>query len=343
MPKVKQTCLVALSFIASAIFLATACATDESAPEPCVYPQSSTPFGRIGDVIPALKWNATENGEPLSVDLEKFYCGEQFPGYESILFVLVAEWCPECPDYSRLVDSLAEGLEFHKSKVIFVDLETNDFELPTRESAEEYVSQYTDRFVRVGEGAGDPPGFITERGARYVDAHSLWDATPNAFFIRKSDMQLVVRQQDAFNLLPFTQIAQSLDADWSDPTENPPFVNNCENDEASEPNDDMASAQIIVPGDVISGGICNLADDYYRIEAPGAWRVDLEFTHWLGNLDAILVDPETGEDRTIGGRILGSTSTDDDEVVIDSGAALLRITSPSGQSAPYTLRLTALE
>ena len=310
-------------------------------PTPCEYPSPSDPFGRIGDVIPPLTWNGIEGGEPVAVDLEKFYCGEQFEEYESLLFILVAEWCPECPAYTRLVDSLSEGLEFNKTKVIFVDLETNDFTLPSLDSANEYVSRYTDKFLRVGEGDSEPLGFLTERGARYIDEHTLWDATPNAFFIRKSDMQLVVRQQDAFVLLPFTHIAQSLEADWSNAS-NPPFTNNCDDDEVSEPNNNVSEAATLSLGERVNGGICEVANDFYFIDTEGGWRLDLQFTHWRGDLDVHLVD-ENGEDRIVGNRILGSQSEDDNEVVVGNGPTYLRILAKGNQSAPYELRISAVE
>jgi thiol-disulfide isomerase/thioredoxin len=308
-------------------------------PEPCVYPEASDPFAGIGDVMPRVVWQARENGEPLELDLEQVYCGEQLEEFDSLFFVLVAEWCPECPEYSELVGSLADELEFNGAKPIFVDMETRDFELPTIESAENYVNNYTDKGIRVGEADAEPAGFITN-----AEDDGLWEATPNAFFLRKSDMSIVVRQQDSTEfILPMVKIAQGLDLDWSDP-DNPPFVNNCasDGDEDSEPNDTVAQAAPLSSGDVVEGGICNAEPDFYEVDIEGGWRLDLEFAHFTANVDVFEVD-EAGEIKVTANNLpLGSDTRTDDEIYIGNGPTTLMVIANDDRSAPYRLEINGL-
>ena len=315
------------------VVLLVSCAPGPTDPAPCIYPEPTEPFDGIGDVIPPLSWRGYEDHQRVDVDLQAFHCGELWPEFDSILFVLVAEWCPECPNYSSFVGGLADELEFNGAKLVFVDMETRTFELPSSESADNYVSNHTDAGVRVGERDGSDPGFITDGKDR-----GLWLATPNAFFIRKRDMQVVTRQQDGSLVLPFVKIAQGIELDWSDP-DNPPFVNNCTREEESEPNDAVVEAGVLRPGDVVEGGICNEGPDIYRIEAEGAWTLNLEFDQFTADLDIFLVDDQGEIRRFANGEPFGAFSDTDDELLAGAGPTNIMIVAKDERSSPYRLSL----
>ncbi len=80
-------------------------------------------------------------------------------------------------------------------------------------------------------------------------------------------------------------------------------------EEVGEP-DDSAGQAAPLGGVEIAGGLCNAAPDFYRIDAAGAWRVDLRFSHADGDLDLYLWDTARGDVAVApDGRPLGSDST----------------------------------
>jgi hypothetical protein len=182
----------------------------------CVYPTSTTLEG-VGSVIAPLAWiDAVDNaGEFTSLDLEDVYCRTgRFANVETVFFILVTEWCPNCPDYASAVGRVTQELEAENAMVVFVDLQTvNPEVMPTTESANTYVSRYTPNAWRVGELDGVEPGSIHNS--------RIWSAVPGGFVVRTRDMQVIANQEDAQFVLPFVDIAADPEADWSNPDQPP--------------------------------------------------------------------------------------------------------------------------
>ena len=308
-------------------------------PEPaCVYPTSTTLQG-VGSILAPMAWtSAVDNGGAFeSLAMEDVYCRRgRFASVESVFFILVAEWCPNCPDYARMVGQLTPELEAENAMVVFVDLQTtNPPELPTTDSAQTYVSRYTANGWRVGEADGVVPGSIHDS--------PIWSAVPGCFVVRTSDMKVIANQEDTQFILPFLDIAKDLDADWSNPGP-PAFVANCSEaeEEAGEPNDTIPTATALVAGATVDGGICTEAPDFFTIDLAGAWQIDLAFSSAEGDLDVYVMNEATGEPLVVNGEPVGSDGTTDAESFTHSGPATIVVVGFQGASTTYTLALTDL-
>ena len=82
-------------------------------------------------------------------------------------------------------------------------------------------------------------------------------------------------------------------------------------------------------------GICTSSPDWYRISIAGRWRLDLDFSHAIGDIDMFAIGS--------GGAVIAtSDSADDDESFTVTGPALVRVEGWRGATAPYRLTLTEL-
>lgn len=306
-------------------------------PEVCTYP-TPTALEGVGSVIAPIGWNvAMDNlGETSSLNLEDVYCREApFEDVETIFFVLVAEWCRFCPDYSKQVGELTPALEARKAMVVFVDMERTDASLPTTEDAEAYVNHYTENAWRVGEADGVVPGSIHSSAP-------IWPFLPGLFVVRTRDMKVIASRAESDVELPLLDIAENPDGDWATPP--PAFAPNCTEaeDEVGEPNDVIGDATALSAGAPLSGGICTEAPDFYTIDLAGSWRVDVSFSNAEGDLDLYVVDPVSGEPISEGGEPVGGFTTEDVETVTRSGPGAIAIVGYNRASAGYEIELTDL-
>ncbi len=224
------------------------------------------------------------------------------------------------------------------SRLVYVMAEDNGQNPARNRTADTYRQRggYDGPGIWVGDGDSRPnPG-----GFR---ASPLVEGYPSAFVVRTRDMQVITHQGLSEYVLPFSQIVNHLDADWSNPAQ-PDVPATCDegDEEEYEPNDDPAQAAAIEPGS-FEGGICAAAPDFFTIDVPGDWRLDLEFRHGTGDLDAYVFDPERGDvflDRT--GAPVGSDTTDDNESFEHRGPAMIIILGYQGATAPYRFTLTEL-
>lgn len=337
--------LLATALLSSSCIVAPNGQADEDTPTPdpepaCVYPTSTTLQG-TGSILPAMGWTvAVDNaGAFESLDMEDVYCRRgrfENSTIDTVFFILVAEWCPNCPDYARAVGQLTPELEAENAMVVFVDLQTtNPPELPTTDSAHRYVGRYTANGWRVGEADGVVPGSIHDA--------PIWSAVPGCFVVRTRDMQVIANQEDSQFVLPFLDIARDPEADWSNP--GPPAFNpNCgpADEEPGEPNDTIAAATPLAPGAAVEGGICTEAPDFFRIDLAGDWQLDLAFSHAAGDLDVYVMNEATGEPLMDGEDAVGSYGTVDNESFTHSGPATIVVVGFQGASTTYTLTLTDL-
>ena len=143
--------------------------------------------------------------------------------------------------------------------------------------------------------------------------------------------------------LPYVEIAQDPDADWGDPgpaTILPVLPSNCPEgaEESGEPNNTPEEATQIGLGD-FSGGICERRGDFYFVDVNGPWRLDLEFSHAVGDIDLILFeDGQPLYDRM--GMPLGAGSGTDNETFEWRGPVMVYIYGFNNETTPYTLTIS---
>ena len=182
--------------------------------------------------------------------------------------------------------------------------------------------------------------------ARRVIDSALITHQPSAFVVRRSDMVVLATQTKRMTEhLPYVEMAQDPNADWRNPgpaTIRPIIPSNCEDgdDEVYEPNDSPDQAATIGEG-AFDGGICGRRGDFYNIDLAGAWRLDLLFSHAVGDLDIALFN-DRGIMRDRMGGPLGPASSDDNEVLEWRGPAIIYIYGYEGATAPYRLELVSL-
>ena len=158
-------------------------------------------------------------------------------------------------------------------------------------------------------------------------------------------MQVIAAQTlRGINHLPYVEIAQDPQRDWSNP--GPPTIrgtlpSNCEVgvDESFEPNNFPEEAGTVGVGEV-EGGVCEPRGDFYNIDVAGPWRLTLEFSHAIGDLDVVLF--RNGQ-AIIGsdGEPIGANSSNDNEVLEWDGPISVFIYGYDGATAPYTLKIEA--
>lgn len=312
-------------------------AVEPEGPPPCEYPESTALTG-VGSVIANTTWEGAFNGDGSQFDfsLEEFHCSEDYAQYDTILFIIVTEWCPNCPGYLDLVAGQLTELQNAGTLVVVADVQDRSYAMPTSDMAHAYVSGYQGSLdvVRVGDASAVPQGTIA--------LSSIFQSVPNAFFVRKSDMQVIATQESSPYYLPLVDIASDPTADWSNPGP-PAFAANCteEDEEDSEPNDEPLAAAPLAPG-VLEGGICNARPDYFTIDIEGDWELLLEFTHAEGDLDVYVVDNQGQPLTEAGGAPIGSDSISDNESFSHAGPARIMVYGYQAASTTYTLTLTEL-
>lgn len=310
-------------------------------PEACYYP-SELGFGR-GLAFPDFAWNAMyHDGTPVILDLYDFHCNDELWGdYETMLFLITTDWCPNCPAYIEWIDALSDQLEEAGMLIFFLDVQDNQGRTTYTASSNEHVARYTPNGsgIRAGDGDNTQPDGVMESG--------LVEYFPTSFVIRRSDMALIADQRDASYYLPLVEIAQEPNADWSAPPQPgivPEIPSNCdESDEESfEPNNSSEVAGALPAGETVEGGVCDSQPDFYTIDIEGPWTLNLEFSTATGDLDVYVWDTEAQAAlQGDGGSAIGGESTTDDETFSHAGPATIMVYGFRGATAPYSLTVTA--
>lgn len=303
----------------------------------CSYPSGATGDIRLGQVMANLSWTGAYQGDGSQIDfsMEAFHCDPAYQGYDTILFVVTAGWCPACPDYIRYVHGLANSLEGRHMMVAFIEAENQDSSPASHSDAHDHISHIINgpTGLRIGDGETQPR-------PRAVSSSSVVTAFPSAFVVRRADMMVIADQSTSEFLLPLEDIASNPNTDWSDPanggggTSNP-LTCGPEDEEIYEPNDNPQTAPVIPEGS-FEGGVCAPAPDYYRIEHEGPWRVQLTFSHNDGDLDLFTWDFEANAPD----EATGSASVTDNEEITGEGPATIMIYGYEFASAPYSLTLS---
>jgi hypothetical protein len=110
-------------------------------------------------------------------------------------------------------------------------------------------------------------------------------------------------------------------------------------DEAYEPNDAPEEAATIGLG-TFQGGVCEQRGDFYYVDVEGPWRLSLEFSHAVGDLDVVLFRDGQPIVESCG-ELLGSTSSDDNEQLEWADPITVLVYGYEGATAPYTLSIEA--
>ena len=310
-------------------------------PEPCVYP-SDIGFGR-GLAFQDFAWNAMyHDGTPVIFDLYDFHCNDEAYGsYETMLFLITTDWCPNCPAYISWIDALSDQLEEAGMLIFFLDVQDTQGNTTYTPSSNEHIGRYTPNGSGIRAGDGDntqPDGVMTSGLIEYF---------PTSFVLRRSDMTLIADQRDTSYYLPLVEIAREPNADWSSPPQPgivPDLPSNCDeaDEESFEPNNSSDEAGALEAGVTVEGGVCDSQPDFYAIDIEGDWTLTLEFSTSVGDLDVYVWDddsqaPMQGDD----GSAIGSESTTDDETFSHSGPATVMVYGFRGATAPYALSVAA--
>ncbi len=178
-----------------------------SASVQCTYPQTGSAV-QYGQTLPGLSWTGgfTENGGMEDLDLEQEFC--QGSRYDSILFVIGAGWCPNCPDYMRRVNSMAAQLTAANQKIVYLEIETRSRTPASNSDAKHTVDRYIGQDgpgLRVGDADTNPIPMVFSRAVRGV---------PSAFVVRTSDMKVIASQGQSQYVLNFVGIAQNPNRMW---------------------------------------------------------------------------------------------------------------------------------
>ncbi|MCB9595787.1 MAG: thioredoxin family protein [Sandaracinaceae bacterium] len=296
-------------------------------PPPCEYPTFSGQLG-LGEVMPNWTWQNVQawDGTTSTLDLGEFFCSSDYDQYSSIVLVISAGWCPACPEYIRAIDSMSRQLEDAGALVLFVEVETADFDPATSADAATFINGIIadGPGLRIGDADNTQPSAV--RG--------LVQRMPSGYFIRRRDMVIVADQKQSIYQIDYAGLAADPEQTWTPMP--PPFVGNCgpADEEASEPNDDLATAQVITFGGEVTGGVCAEGGDFYRIEEAGPWRFDL-FTEFLMTREDLNLNLYT----SAGERIGGSTQRSNHDWIDYEGPAVIEVYGMDNDSATYRVTL----
>jgi hypothetical protein len=269
----------------------------------------------------------------------------------TVAVIVGAGWCSACTTLTvNIVNPNISALTAANMQVLYIEAEDGQYNPATSVFAYRHLNRLIDDSpgIRVGDkntAMNEDAGPWSPED-EFIGTHSD-GSFPSAWVVRTSDMKVIADQNTSEYWLPFLLIAQDPNADWSEPPPPPPppFDSICGegDDETSEPNDTSLRAARLNEG-VQSGGICTPAPDFYRIQTTGSWRVTLEFSHDVGDLDMYLWDKEANDVmQDDAGAPIASNGEGDIEMLESQGNGIISIVGYGGASNVYNLTLEILE
>jgi uncharacterized protein YjdB len=296
----------------------------------CQYPSAGSQI-HSNQALPSMSWSGAFDafGASRSFSASSFFCDPAYDAYSSVHFILSAGWCPNCPSYLADVASRSAQIEAAGGLIVYVEVEDDNYAPATHAEARQSIDAIigSSPGLRIGDGQTMPTPMTFAAAIT---------AFPSAFVVRKSDMKVIASQSESQYVLDFVALAQEAAGG---------VVSACApgTEESFEPNDQASQAGAIAAGAVVDGGLCDGNDDFYQVTHAGAWRLDLLFTHSVGDLDVYVYDPVTMMPaRDASGNVIGSDGTVSNESFSHAGAATIMVVGYQGATAPYQLRLTGL-
>jgi thiol-disulfide isomerase/thioredoxin len=170
----------------------------------CPYPDGASAEVAYDSILPPLFWvdAMDEKGTATNFEASDIYCDAVT--HPTILFVVTAGWCPYCPAYMAMVDSISADLEAAGTKIVYVVIETDSGDPASNAQADMIVSREipgAGHSVRVGDRD-------TAGGANLAFGRAV-SALPSAFFVRTSDMRVIADQNRSETYLDLINIAQN--------------------------------------------------------------------------------------------------------------------------------------
>lgn len=314
-------------------------------PAPCRYPTGLPAIG-MGQLMPNLSWTGVYDGQGNRVDfdLEGFHCDGAYDQYSILVVVVGAEWCGACSQYLSQLRGSAAAATQAGALFLYVEVEDNSYSPASHEVARRVVDRHAPGIpgLRIGDGQ-------TRQGAGTIANSPMVRQYPTMFAVRRADMRIIregrvnwgqLAQQEMLANPPGAP-GPSPDQGGGPPAPNPDVAPpaGCQ-EEAAEPNDAAQQAATLSSGQVINGGVCNGTADFYRVDHPGFWSLELEFSHAEGDLDVYVWDPIRNAPAVgLDGNAVGSDSATDDELVVYAGPQVVMITGYQGARASYRLSL----
>ncbi len=302
----------------------------------CDYPAFTSNIV-TGATMPALEWDLARlpDGSRGGFSLRDIYCGEaEGPQPSVFVFVLGANWCGACTHHMGELAREADALREAGGQFVFVGVENLNYEASSTDEALRTLSGAAGQAPVYIVGDGDTGGVIAGSGA--------FTSLPSVVVVRTRDMKVIADNGTGASGLDFLAVAADPDAGWENPP--PPMIESrCEpgQDEELEPNNSPAEAAPIGAG-TIQGGVCDEHPDFYLVDIAGPWRLSLDFSHAVGNLDVYAWDGAGDAPLRVDNRVVGSYSTEDGETFEHAGQTLIRVGGFRHESAPYTLTVEAL-
>lgn len=302
----------------------------------CDYPAFTSNIV-TGATMPALEWDMARrpDGSRGPFSLRDIYCGEAEGDVPSVfVFVLGANWCGACTHHMGELAREAAALREAGGQFVFVGVEGTD-----------YAPSSTDAAIQtLGGAVGGAPVYIAGDGdtGGVISGSGAFTALPSVVVVRTRDMKVIADNASGAAGLDYFAVAADPDAGWENPP--PPMIDSqCApgQDEDLEPNNTPDAPSVIGPG-TIEGGVCDEHPDFYLVDIDGPWRLTLDFTHAVGNLDVYAWDAEGDAPLRVDQRVIGSYGTVDGEAVEHAGPTLVRIGGFRYESAPYVLTVEAL-
>ena len=321
----------------------------------CTYPKSNS-FYRLSPIrqngaadcpcdlkgpIPYVYWENAYHpgGESGPLRFADLHCDEDV---SIMIFVVGTVWCGACTSYAMRIAEISDEIEAAGGRIVFIELENGERQLATSEDAQRHLRNYIGEDVGIRVGDADTFPQTTPGMGGLIRGSRVATGYPTVVIVRRRDMQVIADSSTGARSLDLVAVAKDPERDWTKPP--PPMIeSNCGGqEEDSEPNNTPAMAADLVPGTIL-GGICDAEPDFYQIGSQGAWRFSVAFENSVGNLDAVLWDPETDSPiRDAGGELVGSFTNDNLESFEHSGPAVVGVFGSQYASAPYTLTFEEL-
>jgi hypothetical protein len=175
----------------------------------CAYPDNPASGVIYGQVMPPLFWidAMNETGAATDFELSDVFC--EADTHPTIVFAISAGWCPYCPEYMAMIDSLTPDLESQGAKVVYVVIENAAGTPATNMYAQSYIAGETapmGHSIRVGDA--ETAGGVATPFSRAVSA------LPSAFVVRTRDMKVIASQEESATYLDFSAIVRDPERSW---------------------------------------------------------------------------------------------------------------------------------